>query len=169
MAQSPFDNHAVFHWFLSHDALRAFPERYPRVQEALWRNSNKTVFSHGDLGPHTILWKDGCIVIYWLGWFAEYCHWDFIARCTQRYEKGLVDIFMFKRDCRWPVWWRGGACHSKLVKYFETKSEEPEIEILLCLVRCLSHWALNHWRWWNSIRDVVHCSTSPTSSVSTLS
>ena len=38
----------------------------------------RTVFSHGDLGPHNILWKDGKIdIIDWerSGWFLEY--WDF--------------------------------------------------------------------------------------------
>jgi hypothetical protein len=73
--------HAAFHRFLSHDVLRALPERYPRVQEALSRvyeKHYKTVFSHGDLGPHNILWKDGCIVVIdWerSGWFPEY--WDY--------------------------------------------------------------------------------------------
>jgi hypothetical protein len=33
----PFDNHATFHRFPGHDILRADPERYPRVQEALSR------------------------------------------------------------------------------------------------------------------------------------
>jgi len=77
----PFDNHAAFHRFLGHDTLRTNAERYPRVQEALSRiygKRYKTVFSHGDLGPHNILWKDGCIVIIdWerSGWFPEY--WDY--------------------------------------------------------------------------------------------
>jgi len=76
----PFDNHAAFHRFLNHDILRANP-RYPRVQEALSRiygKRYKTVFSHGDLGPHNVLWKDGCIVVIdWerSGWFPEY--WDY--------------------------------------------------------------------------------------------
>ena len=77
----PFNNHSEFHQFLNHDVLRARSETYPRVQEALSRvdgKQYKTVFSHGDLGPHNIIWKDGRIVIIdWerAGWFPEY--WDY--------------------------------------------------------------------------------------------
>jgi tRNA A-37 threonylcarbamoyl transferase component Bud32 len=77
----PFNDHAAFHRFLNHDVLCARPESYPNVQEALSRvhgNRYKTVFSHGDLGLHNILWKDGHIVIIdWerSGWFPEY--WDY--------------------------------------------------------------------------------------------
>ena len=78
----PFANHDDFHCrCLNHDVLRAHPDRYPRVQEALskvYGKQYRTVFSHGDLGPHNILWNDGKIVIIdWerSGWFPEY--WDF--------------------------------------------------------------------------------------------
>jgi thiamine kinase-like enzyme len=62
----PFDNHADFHQFLNHDVLRAQSETYFRVQEALSKvggKKYKTVFSHGDLGPHNIIWRDGKTVI----------------------------------------------------------------------------------------------------------
>ncbi|KAF9486201.1 kinase-like protein [Pholiota conissans] len=94
----PFDTHAAFHRFLSHDALRALPERYPRVQEALARvcgKQYKTVFSHGDLGPHNIIWKDGRIVIIdWetSGWFPEY--WDYTRAHAARGDmKGWWSMF----------------------------------------------------------------------------
>ncbi|KAF8816101.1 hypothetical protein BYT27DRAFT_7221801 [Phlegmacium glaucopus] len=57
----PSGVHATFHWFLSQNALRALPESYYRVQEALFKTYGqqyKILFSHGDLGPHNILWKE---------------------------------------------------------------------------------------------------------------
>lgn len=77
----PFDDHAAFHKFLGLEAMRTRPERFPLVQEALSKvhgRRYKTVFAHGDLGPHNILWKNGRIVIIdWerSGWFPEY--WDY--------------------------------------------------------------------------------------------
>ena len=68
----PYANHEDFH-------CRCL--LIPRVQEALskiYGKQYKTVFSHGDLGPHNILWKDGKIImIDWErpGWFPE--HWDY--------------------------------------------------------------------------------------------
>jgi serine/threonine protein kinase len=93
----PFDDHAAFHRFLGHDVFRESPERYPLVQEALSRTCGRqyrTVFAHGDLGPHNILWKDGRIfVIDWerSGWFPEY--WDY----TRAYEA---------RGYAMPDWWK---------------------------------------------------------------
>lgn len=77
----PFDDHDAFHEFRCYDFLRTVPETYPRIQEALSKvhgRRYKTVFSHGDLGPHNVLWKNGHIfVIDWerSGWFPEY--WDY--------------------------------------------------------------------------------------------
>jgi thiamine kinase-like enzyme len=58
------------------------------VQEALSKVGGKqyrTVFSHGDLGPHNIIWSDGRIVIIdWerAGWFPEY--WDYTRAYAAR-------------------------------------------------------------------------------------
>ena len=94
----PFDNHFDFHQFLNHDVLRAQSETYPRVQEALSKVGGKqyrTVFSHGDLGPHNIIWSDGRIVIIDLeraGWFPEY--WDYTrAYAARGYMKDWWKMF----------------------------------------------------------------------------
>ncbi|KAF8155481.1 protein kinase subdomain-containing protein PKL/CAK/CAK-fungal1 [Crassisporium funariophilum] len=85
----PFDSHFDFHnQFLNHDVLRAQSERYPRVQEALSKVREKqyrTVFSHGDLGPHNMIWSNGRIAfIDWetAGWFPEY--WDYTRTYAAR-------------------------------------------------------------------------------------
>lgn len=84
----PFDNHEAFHRFLGLDAMRMDPERYPLVQESLSITQGrryKTVFAHGDLGPHNILWKSGRIfIIDWerSGWFPEY--WDYTRAYAAR-------------------------------------------------------------------------------------
>ncbi|KIM42611.1 hypothetical protein M413DRAFT_444312 [Hebeloma cylindrosporum] len=110
----PFDDHAAFHEFLGYEAMRMLPERYPLVQEALsvtHGRQYKTVFAHGDLGPHNILWKNGQIVIIdWerSGWFPEY--WDY----TRVYAA---------RGYSMPEWW-------ELFKEFVDRyDDEVEIDI----------------------------------------
>ncbi|KAF8884274.1 protein kinase subdomain-containing protein PKL/CAK/CAK-fungal1 [Gymnopilus junonius] len=94
----PFDNHSDFHQFLNHDVLRAQSQTYPRVQEPLSKvegKQYKTVFSHGDLGPHNIIWKDGrAVIIDWerAGWFPEY--WDYSrAYAARGYMKDWWKMF----------------------------------------------------------------------------
>ncbi|PPQ69923.1 hypothetical protein CVT26_013249 [Gymnopilus dilepis] len=77
-----FDNVDDFTEFLGYEVFRSDSQRYPEIQEPLKKIAGRqwrTVFSHGDLGPHTILWKDGKIVsiIDWefAGWLPEY--WDY--------------------------------------------------------------------------------------------
>ena len=70
--------------FESHERVRELPSQYPRAQASLavakgrtWR----TVFAHGDLGPHNILWDmkkaEIAAIIDWefSGWFPEY--WEY--------------------------------------------------------------------------------------------
>lgn len=77
----PFETHDKFHGFRSYDMLRSKPEKYPHIQDALAKAKGrqyKTVFSHGDLGPHNVIWQKGQLfVIDWerSGWFPEY--WDY--------------------------------------------------------------------------------------------
>ena len=84
----PFDDHDAFHRFLGYHALRDCPDRFPLAKEAISKVANRkyrTVFSHGDLGPHNILWKDGQIVLIdWerSGWFPEY--WDYTRAYAAR-------------------------------------------------------------------------------------
>ncbi|KIJ53570.1 hypothetical protein M422DRAFT_58462 [Sphaerobolus stellatus SS14] len=61
--------HDTFHRSLGHDIMRKSLENNPLAQEALSRFSRRryrTVFTHGDLGPHNLLWKDGYIIV--IGW-----------------------------------------------------------------------------------------------------
>ncbi|KAJ3517901.1 hypothetical protein NLJ89_g198 [Agrocybe chaxingu] len=78
----PFVSNIDFGDFSFRGAVKKNLDRYPgaaelydKVEGRTW----KTVFSHGDLGPHNILWKDGRIVsiIDWeyAGWFPEY--WEY--------------------------------------------------------------------------------------------
>lgn len=78
----PFDNIDSFNDFFGYEVFRSDPSRYPEIQDPLKKIAGRkwrTVFSHGDLGPHNILWKDGRIVsiIDWecAGWLPEY--WDY--------------------------------------------------------------------------------------------
>ena len=78
----PFDSIDTFNAFFYHDIVRQRPADYPEAQDPLAKVQGRkwrTVFSHGDLGPHNILWKDGRIVaiIDWecAGWFPEY--WEY--------------------------------------------------------------------------------------------
>lgn len=109
----PFDNHSDFHQFLNHDVLRAQSEAYPRVQDALSKVGGKqyrTVFSHGDLGPHNIIWNDGKIVIIdWerAGWFPEY--WEY----TRAY-----DVRGYMKD-----WW------TKFKEVVDMYEDELELEV----------------------------------------
>ncbi|EIM87050.1 kinase-like protein [Stereum hirsutum FP-91666 SS1] len=62
----PFHTISDFHTFFGHDY---------KTSGRVYR----TVFTHGDLGPHNILWKDGKIaaIIDWetAGWLPEY--WEY--------------------------------------------------------------------------------------------
>uniref|UniRef100_A0A8H7XS36 Aminoglycoside phosphotransferase domain-containing protein n=1 Tax=Psilocybe cubensis TaxID=181762 RepID=A0A8H7XS36_PSICU len=78
----PFNSHDEFHIFLHHDVFRQRSHIYPILQEPLAKvqgKQYKSVFSHGDFGPHNIIWCDGkAVIIDWemAGWFPE-C-WDYI-------------------------------------------------------------------------------------------
>jgi hypothetical protein len=91
----PFDNHADFHQFLNYNVLRAQSEKYPRVQEALSKvggKQYKTVFSHGNLGPHNVIGR--IVVIDWerAGCFPEY--WDYTrAHAAPGYKKDWWNRF----------------------------------------------------------------------------
>lgn len=101
----PFDTIDAFNDFFYHNIVRQRPGDYPDAQNALAKTQGRawrTVFAHGDLGPHNILWKDGRIVgiIDWecAGWFPEY--WEY----TRSY---FGSKFLF------PSWWemfQGIAC-----------------------------------------------------------
>lgn len=91
----PFARHSDFSKALNHDHVRQNPELYPEAAELFAKAGGKdrrTVFSHGDLGPQNILWKDGKIVaiLDWemSGWFPDY--WEY----TRTYF-----------GCRLESWW----------------------------------------------------------------
>jgi thiamine kinase-like enzyme len=93
----PFNSINAFNAFFSHDIVRQRPEHYPDAQEPLAKTYGRawrTIFAHGDLGPHNILWKEGRIVsiIDWecAGWFPEY--WDY----TRAYFTSAYSL---------PSWW----------------------------------------------------------------
>lgn len=79
----PFDDVESFNRRFGHELVRKhindydsiFPEAFARVEGRTW----KVAFTHGDLGPHNILWKDGRItaIIDWerSGWLPEY--WEY--------------------------------------------------------------------------------------------
>jgi serine/threonine protein kinase len=78
----PFATHAEFNKSLAHNYVQDHPDQHPDAPELFAKTKGKTwrtVFSHGDLGPHNIMWKDGKIVaiIDWenAGWFPEY--WEY--------------------------------------------------------------------------------------------
>ncbi|KAG2015186.1 protein kinase subdomain-containing protein PKL/CAK/CAK-fungal1, variant 2 [Coprinopsis cinerea AmutBmut pab1-1] len=112
----PFENHAAFHRFLNHDIYRAQPEKYSRMQDALTKIKDKqykSVFSHGDFGPHNLIWRDGTIfVIDWerSGWFPEY--YDFTRAHTARGDM---------KD-----WW------TKFEEVVDRYGDELELEIRFC-------------------------------------
>jgi hypothetical protein len=117
----PFESHAEFNKFFLHDKVRSRAERYPRAQAPLavtkgrtWR----TVFAHGDLGPHNILWdmKRGEIaaVIDWefAGWFPEY--WD--------YTRAYFGPAVYRNNYGW---WE------MFQEYTQCYQEELDVEIVL--------------------------------------
>ncbi|KAF8900863.1 kinase-like domain-containing protein [Gymnopilus junonius] len=96
----PFDNVDDFNNFFGYDVFCSDPIRYPQIQEPLRKIAGrkwKTVFSHGDLGPHNILWKNGRIVaiIDWecAGWLPEY--WDYTRSYfgSIRFSPGWWEMF----------------------------------------------------------------------------
>ncbi|EDR00890.1 uncharacterized protein LACBIDRAFT_240361, partial [Laccaria bicolor S238N-H82] len=80
----PFNNHDEFHKYFGHEFFHMFPEKYPLLQDVLSKVAGRryrSVFSHGDMGPHNVLWKDRKIwVIDWemAGWFPGG------GRCSKR-------------------------------------------------------------------------------------
>jgi serine/threonine protein kinase len=80
----PFDSHEEFNGFLGYKAVLEQPERYSGLQaplKAIKGRTWRTVFTHGDLGPHNILWDlklcKIVAIIDWemSGWFPEY--WEY--------------------------------------------------------------------------------------------
>ena len=95
----PFATHHEFQVYIGYEFIRRAPEifqgaseRLAKIQGRMWR----TVFSHGDLGPHNILWnvkkKRIAAIIDWecSGWLPEY--WDYCRAGT-----------FAKLGC--PSWW----------------------------------------------------------------
>ena len=117
----PFESHDAMHEFFLHDYIRSRPDRYPRAQAPLaaikgrkWR----TVFTHGDLGPHNILWDtkkaEIAAIIDWeySGWFPEY--WEY-TRAYHGPASALKDF----------GWWE------MFQDYAECYHEELEADITL--------------------------------------
>jgi serine/threonine protein kinase len=111
----PYDSHEEFNAAVFHQFVREHPESYPEAEEPLKKIQGKawrTVFTHGDLGPHNILWKNGKIVsiIDWehAGWFPEY--WEY----TRTYF-----------GCRLNSWWEAYQSIT------ETYPDELAVERLL--------------------------------------
>ncbi|RDB22255.1 hypothetical protein Hypma_010666 [Hypsizygus marmoreus] len=72
----PFDTIDDFHRFCGNEYVY---KNYPKYRDSFEKTAGRvyrTVFTHGDLGPHNIMWKDGKIVgiIDWetAGWLPEY-------------------------------------------------------------------------------------------------
>ncbi|KAF4615822.1 hypothetical protein D9613_012437 [Agrocybe pediades] len=96
----PFNSPEEFNTYIYHDYVRDHPESYPDLVEPLKKiagRSWKTKFSHGDLGMHNIMWKDGRItaIIDWenSGWFPEY--WEYTrvrAACRGEFWEMYKDI-----------------------------------------------------------------------------
>lgn len=116
----PFESHDAFNAFFLHERLRKLPTRFPRAQAPLavtkgrtWR----TVFTHGDLGPHNILWDTNkaeiAAIIDWefSGWFPEY--WEY----TRAYYG--------------PATWKNFGWWEMLQEYTDCYREELDVEIVL--------------------------------------
>jgi len=116
----PFESHDAFNAFFQHERLRKLPARFPRAQAPLaitkgrtWR----TVFTHGDLGPHNILWDTNkaeiAAIIDWefSGWFPEY--WEY----TRAYYG--------------PATWKKLGWWEMLQEYTDCYREELDVEIVL--------------------------------------
>jgi hypothetical protein len=110
----PFDSIDAFNAFFYHDIVRQRPADYPQAQDSLAKVKGRkwrTVFAHGDLGPHNILWKDGRIVGIidreCAGWFPEY--WEY----TRSY---------FGRGVYLPTWWE------MFEEFADRYPEELEVE-----------------------------------------
>ena len=106
----PFESHDEMHEFFLHDHIRSRPDRFRHAQAPLavikgrkWR----TVFAHGDIGPHNILWDtkkaEIAAIIDWeyAGWFPEY--WEYTrafhgpASALKNY--GWWEMFQDYVDC----------------------------------------------------------------------
>ncbi|KAJ3509043.1 hypothetical protein NLJ89_g5428 [Agrocybe chaxingu] len=81
-AWGPFGSHEEFGDFSFRGHVKRNLDKYPGAAELYGKVEGrkwKTVFAHGDLGPHNVIWKDGRIVaiIDWefAGWFPEY--WEY--------------------------------------------------------------------------------------------
>ena len=75
----PFGSPEEFSNFSWHGHIKRNFHQYPGSAQTYAKiegRSYRTAFSHGDIGPHNMLWKDGRIVamINWkyAGWFPEY-------------------------------------------------------------------------------------------------
>lgn len=106
----PFETHRDFLNHFDHDRVRSHPRTWPHAQEALAKTQGRTwrtVFAHGDLGPHNILWdvKGAKIaaIIDWefAGWFPEY--WDYtrmyFGPASFRKNMGWWELFKEHNDC----------------------------------------------------------------------
>jgi Phosphotransferase enzyme family. len=106
----PFESHDAFNNFFNHENVRKLSRRYPLAQAPLavtkgrtWR----TVFAHGDLGPHNILWdtkqKKIAAIIDWefAGWFPEYWEYTraYFGPATFQKEYGWWQMFQEFTDC----------------------------------------------------------------------
>lgn len=106
----PFESHDAFNDFFQHETVRKLPNRYPRAQTPLavtkgrtWR----TVFAHGDLGPHNILWDTNkaeiAAIIDWefSGWFPEYWEYTrvYFGPATFRKDYGWWEMFQDYTEC----------------------------------------------------------------------
>ncbi|KAG5641452.1 hypothetical protein DXG03_005213, partial [Asterophora parasitica] len=80
-------------------AADGFPDAYPLVQDTLSKLQSrryKTVFAHGDLGPHNIIWRkdtERIVIIDWetAGWFPAY--WDYTRARAARGGTPWWDMF----------------------------------------------------------------------------
>ena len=118
----PFNTHEEFGDFSFRGLVKHNLEKYPDARELYAKVEGrkwKTVFAHGDFGPHNVLWKDGRIVavIDWefAGWFPEY--WDY---CRAWIVSGSVEHVA-----------RRYTCWKMLDKVIDRYPDELAVEIFL--------------------------------------
>ena len=106
----PFDSQEAFIDFLQYDNVRAQPDRFPRTQEPLSQvkgRTYRTVFTHGDIGPHNILWdmnkREIAAIIDWefSGWFPEFWEYTraYFGPAPLRKGYGWWEMFQDYTDC----------------------------------------------------------------------
>ena len=117
----PFESHNAFTDFFCHERVRELPSQYPRAQPPLAVTKGRTwqtIFAHGDLGPHNILWNakkaEIAAIIDWeySGWFPEY--WE--------YTRAYFGPATFLKDYGW---WE------MFQEYTERYDEELDVEVVL--------------------------------------